>query len=242
MIESKTPQKKISIITVCLNASKQLEETIFSIQAQPYKNIEYIIIDGGSIDNTLDIIKKHERDIDYWVSEPDEGIYDAMNKGLKVATGAGVLFLNAGDYIVGTVPFGQIPIPGFLPVKYKNIFGKLKHCKLKSHKQGLPVCHQAIIFEKKPIFYRLDYRVAADYAFFLEFGYDKNLPVYKKKNTYIYYDNNGFSAINSVLRDREIASIIKKKFGFYYARKFQFKTACKYIIKKVIRSARGVNN
>ncbi len=88
----------ITIITVVFNGEKYLEETIQSIINQTYPNIEYIIIDGGSTDGTIDIIKKYENYIDYWVSENDNGIYDAMNKGLKLALGEFVGILNADDY------------------------------------------------------------------------------------------------------------------------------------------------
>lgn len=87
----------ISIITVVFNGEKHLEETIRSVLSQSYDNIEYIVIDGGSIDGTLDIIKKYEDKIDYWVSEKDSGIYDAMNKGIDVASGEWLNFMNGGD-------------------------------------------------------------------------------------------------------------------------------------------------
>jgi glycosyltransferase involved in cell wall biosynthesis len=89
---------KISIITVCYNAEKQLKKTIDSVINQTYKNIEFIIIDGASSDNSLELLKTYSSSINFWVSEPDHGIYDAMNKGLSVATGDYVQFLNAGDY------------------------------------------------------------------------------------------------------------------------------------------------
>jgi len=97
------PFPRFSIVTVVYNGEKHLEETIQSIIRQNYTHIEYIIIDGGSTDNTLDIIKKHDHHIAYWVSEPDHGIYDAMNKGLARATGDYVAFMNADDwYEAGT--------------------------------------------------------------------------------------------------------------------------------------------
>lgn len=88
----------ISIVTVVFNGEKHLEQTIESVINQTYDNVEYIIIDGGSCDDTLDIIKKHEDQIDYWVSEKDNGIYDAMNKGIKVAMGEFIAFINADDW------------------------------------------------------------------------------------------------------------------------------------------------
>lgn len=91
---------KVSIITVVFNGEKDIERTIKSIINQTYENIEYIIIDGASTDGTLEIIKKYKDKIDYWTSESDSGIYDAMNKGIDVATGEYINFLNAGDIFV----------------------------------------------------------------------------------------------------------------------------------------------
>lgn len=87
----------ITVITVVLNGAEHLEETILSVLNQTYGNVEYIVIDGGSTDGTLDIIQKYEHAIDYWVSEKDAGIYDAMNKGIRVSTGLVLGFLNADD-------------------------------------------------------------------------------------------------------------------------------------------------
>ncbi|MBC8488959.1 MAG: glycosyltransferase, partial [Bacteroidetes bacterium] len=87
---------KFSIITVVFNSEPALVKTINSIRKQSCTDIEYIIIDGCSTDGTLDVIKKYDKYISFWCSEPDEGIYDAMNKGLKKATGNYVWFLNAG--------------------------------------------------------------------------------------------------------------------------------------------------
>jgi glycosyltransferase involved in cell wall biosynthesis len=87
----------ISVITVVFNGENYLAETIRSVLNQTYENIEYIIIDGGSSDKTVDIIKKHEGQIDYWVSEKDKGIYDAMNKGIDLSNGEWINFMNAGD-------------------------------------------------------------------------------------------------------------------------------------------------
>jgi glycosyltransferase involved in cell wall biosynthesis len=87
-----------SIITVCKNNDKTIEKTIKSVVFQLYKNVEYIIIDGGSEDNTIPIIKNYREKIDYFVSEKDNGIYEAMNKGICVAKGEIISFINADDF------------------------------------------------------------------------------------------------------------------------------------------------
>ena len=92
----------ISIITVVFNNVHTLEQTINSVVNQSYSNIEYIIIDGGSTDGSVDVIKKYESKISYWVSEPDKGIYYAMNKGLSIATGKLVSILSSDDWYEST--------------------------------------------------------------------------------------------------------------------------------------------
>jgi len=88
---------KISIITVCYNSDKTLDKTIQSVLSQAYINVEYIIVDGDSKDTTIDIIKKYESKIFKWVSEPDKGLYEAMNKGIAMATGDLIGILNSDD-------------------------------------------------------------------------------------------------------------------------------------------------
>ncbi|CAK8711732.1 glycosyltransferase family 2 protein [Candidatus Electronema halotolerans] len=89
----------ITVITVVFNGAKHLEQAILSVIEQTHDNVEYIVIDGGSTDGTLDIIRKYEHAIDYWVSEKDGGIYDAMNKGLKLANGDYIGMLNSDDWL-----------------------------------------------------------------------------------------------------------------------------------------------
>jgi len=95
---SKPDTPLISIITVVFNGDKYIEQTIKSVINQTYENVEYIIVDGVSTDATLEIIKKYDEKIDYWVSEPDDGMYDAMNKGISISRGSIIGILNSDDW------------------------------------------------------------------------------------------------------------------------------------------------
>lgn len=92
---SKMP--RISVVTVNYNMRDGLEQTIQSVISQTYPNLEYIIVDGASTDGSVEVVRKHVEDIDYWVSEKDRNLYDGMNKGVAAATGEWVLFMNSGD-------------------------------------------------------------------------------------------------------------------------------------------------
>lgn len=113
----------ITVITVVYNGVKYLEETIQSVINQTYPNVEYIIIDGGSTDGTVDIIKKYEDYIDYWVSERDKGIYDAMNKGIMCSTGEIIGIINADDYLYSKTLFNVVHV--FIKNKIDYIYGCL---------------------------------------------------------------------------------------------------------------------
>lgn len=95
--ELATTRPLISVITVVRNSEHQMAKTIKSVADQTYKNVEYVVIDGDSSDGTVQVIKTHEKHINYWISEPDEGIYHAMNKALRVCMGDYFYFLNCGD-------------------------------------------------------------------------------------------------------------------------------------------------
>ena len=92
---------KLSIITINFNDAQGLEKTIQSVINQTYKDFEYIIVDGASTDGSVDVIKKYSDSLTYWVSEPDTGIYNAMNKGTRMASGEYCLYLNSGDFLAG---------------------------------------------------------------------------------------------------------------------------------------------
>jgi glycosyltransferase involved in cell wall biosynthesis len=165
----------ITVITVVFNGEKHLEQTIQSVINQTYENVEYIIIDGGSTDGTLDIIKKYEEKIDYWVSEGDSGIYDAMNKGLNFSNGDFTLMLNADDYFYGNNSLEKVilKITNFHEVYFTQAEVKSKYTsyvKPKNNinydkwlKNNLPI-HQAVLVPKKLKYIKYDtaLKIAAD--------------------------------------------------------------------------------
>jgi len=177
---------KLSIITVCYNNCEGLRKTMESVKAQTFKDYEYIVIDGGSTDGTVELIKENEQYIDYWVSEKDSGIYNAMNKGIKVAKGEYCYFLNSDDYIAASNTLEKI----FKQVKNNPdiIYGNLarrKNNKLHSitkfsnritpccfyrHKQAI---HHQASFMKRELFekyglYSDKAKLISDWIFFFE--------------------------------------------------------------------------
>ena len=117
---------KISIITVCYNSSETIEDTIQSVASQNYPNIEYIIVDGLSKDSTVDIIKKHSDVVSKWVSEKDKGIYDAMNKGIAMATGDIIGILNADDVYTNNEVLSYV-VKQFEDQNVQGVYGDLKY-------------------------------------------------------------------------------------------------------------------
>lgn len=145
---------KISIITVCFNASTDLKNTIDSVRAQDFKDYEYIVVDGGSRDDTLSIIRQNGDVMTKWVSEPDKGIYDAMNKGIKMATGDWVIMMNAGDVFADFKVLQNVfskSIPDTKSFLYGDTLLRLKNGRLlrrvTSWKDG-NVNHQAVIYRR----------------------------------------------------------------------------------------------
>jgi glycosyltransferase involved in cell wall biosynthesis len=184
----------VSIITVVFNGAEMIEKTIQTVLGQTYPSIEYLLIDGGSKDGTIDIIRRYEDRINYWISEPDKGIYDAMNKGLAAATGDYVWFMNAGDLVYREDTLEKIirrgmtgETPGNLLKPWPLIFygdtmvvnnqyqevglRRLRPPEVltrKSFQRGMLVCHQAILVARsiaEP--FDPQYRHSADYDWVL---------------------------------------------------------------------------
>ena len=163
----------ITVITVVFNGDEHIEKTILSVICQSYPSIEYIIIDGGSTDKTLNIIKKYSHRIDRFISEKDNGIYDAMNKGIKLASGDWINFMNAGDSLYFDLHLINKFNSKIMPFVYGNAIvidqrGSPQHISGKVVRQfdlitSMPVCHQAIFYSKYFIIpYDLRYKIIAD--------------------------------------------------------------------------------
>ena len=171
---------KISVVTVCYNAADTIEETMLSVLNQTYDNVEYIIIDGGSTDGTVDIIKKYADRLAYWVSEPDKGIYDAMNKGIDVATGDYIYFLGADDILFSESTLSECVTDfseGTTQIYYGNVlFKDTKIVYPGEIKSVYSLClrnfsHQGLFYPKsiyKEKRYDVSYRLWADYVYNLE--------------------------------------------------------------------------
>ena len=182
----------ITIITVVFNGEEYLEDTILSVINQTYKNIEYIIIDGASTDFTVNIIKKYENNISYWVSEEDKGIYDAMNKAIKLSSGEYINFMNAGDSFVSTRTLEKIApllnedfVYGNHKVYTENIEDGISiDVKNYSGERNIPFCHQSLFARKSYLLkhlFDIRYKIAADYKQYLDCLHDgatmKHIPI-----------------------------------------------------------------
>jgi glycosyltransferase involved in cell wall biosynthesis len=197
----------ITVITVVYNSEKQLEQTIQSVINQTYANIEYIVIDGGSTDGSTEIIKKYNDKISKWVSEPDKGIYDGMNKGVLMALGEYVNFMNAGDSFYSDTIIEDLMsrIDSNIDLFYGNIelikgnqkTGIVKKAgKLKNIKKRMPFCHQAVFVRRRFLLeypFDLKYRVSADYHFFVNLNLISSINEIYYSNIICFYDIEGVS-------------------------------------------------
>lgn len=223
---------KFSVITVTYNAAAVLEDTIQSVITQTYHHVEYIIVDGGSTDGTLDIVAQYRDRIATIVSEPDKGLYDAMNKGMRLATGDYLCFLNAGDSfheddtlqsiahsLTGSalpdVIYGQTEL-----VDSEGHFVRMRrlsapeHLDWKSFKQGMLVCHQAF-FAKRALAepYDLRYRFSADFDWCIRVM-KRAQTLHNTHLTLIDYLEEGMTTRNRRASLRERFRIMVKHYGW----------------------------
>ena len=214
-----------------MNDRDRLAVTLQSILAQKTE-CELIVIDGGSVDGTVDVLSQYKGSISYSLSEPDAGVYDAMNKGIRVASGEGLLFLNAGDYFVGDVLSQIQTAPCLLPVKYGNYFGQYGLSIVKWQKLGMPYCHQGIVFPKTGLMYDIRLRIAADYDYFLRHGFSSAPPMISCSG-WVHYANDGISKLQYLRGEEETRQIIASRFGLPWALAFDVFVRCKRILKTI---------
>jgi glycosyltransferase involved in cell wall biosynthesis len=224
----------ISIVTVVLNAAGTLERTIQSVLNQDLQDLEYVVIDGGSSDGSLDIVRRYESRIAYWRSAPDEGLYDAMNKGVRASTGSWVLFLGADDLLVGnlreiaalltderTVYYGDV----YMPRRRVYYDGRFSAYKI----MFANICQQAIFYPRR-VFesHQFDtrYKLWADHLLNMACFGDKRFRfVYIQKLVCLYNDYTGATSNATDAKfeaDRE--SLIRAHLPFYLFLAYLFKT------------------
>ncbi|MGC4023575.1 MAG: glycosyltransferase family 2 protein [Cyclobacteriaceae bacterium] len=218
---------KISLITVSFNSAATIQDTIQSVRSQNYKDIEYIIVDGNSKDRTVDIIKANESVITKWVSEPDKGIYDAMNKALKMVTGEVVGILNSDDFYSNETIISQVA-EVFNDSSVDAVFGDLVFVDPDNLKKvlrtyssarwnpkkfawGFMPAHPTFFVKRKHYeafgLFKTDYKIAADYELLIRFLYVHHLKYKYLPLTMVKMRKGGVSSRNlmsNVILNREI--------------------------------------
>lgn len=223
-----------SIITVTYNAAQWLERTILSILRQSYPHIEYIIIDGGSTDGTVDIIRQYQEGLSYWISEPDNGLYDAMNKGLAQAGGDYVWFINAGDTLHTADTIQEImsslkkkvSLPDVIygdtmivdAKGYSRGLRRLRPPKKltwKSFRMGMLVNHQSFIARREIApFYNPEYKLAADFDWCILCLRQAKI-VYNTRRILSDFLENGLSSAQRKESLKERYAIMRKYYGTF---------------------------
>ena len=201
---------KITIITASYNAVSTIEQTISSVIHQDYPNIEYIIVDGGSTDGTVEIIKKYEHYGIKWISEPDEGLYDALNKGVQMSTGDYIEIIGADDalngpHIISRIVDVMAPDTDILcgqellvseSAKTQRICTNV-HARNRREYRGGMVPHAAMFVRRELLLrYPFDthYRITADYKFFLQCYYDETIRIQYSDEKVAFFSLSGISS------------------------------------------------
>lgn len=221
-----------SIITICYNAAETIERTIKSVLSQTYQDVEYIVVDGASKDDTLAIINKYKEGIKKVVSEPDKGLYDAMNKGIGLATGDYLCFLNAGDcfynndtlrQMAATLKKGERPDILYGETALVNDQGEFVRMRRlqapekltwRSFRQGMLVCHQAF-FPRRELVppYDLQYRFSADFDWCIRIM-KQSKTLHNTHLTLVNYLDEGLTTRNQKASLKERFRIMTKHYGW----------------------------
>ena len=244
---------KFTIVTVCYNAASTIEQTICSVLNQTYKNIEYIIIDGGSTDGTVDIISRYSDKIK-WISEPDEGIYDAMNKGIKMASGEYIQFIGSDDCLMNSLSLEQLA--NIIDVKADVIsaaeiiveedsrlefYVGNERGKDVSGNQPPWIPHASMLTRAsvmKNILFDTRYTIAADYDFILKCYKNKSIKFQFVDMPIVYFSSGGVSSKRKEIADRENIQILHE-LGYKTPERTLISTfikLCKNVIKAIIKA------
>ena len=244
------PTPKFSIITVCYNAEATLEDTIQSVISQTYHHVEYIIVDGASKDRTMDIVNRYREHIAIVVSERDKGLYDAMNKGISLATGDYLCFLNAGDsfheddtlqQMVHSIHTPQLPdvLYGETElVDHEGHFLRMRRLSApevltwKSFRQGMLVCHQAFFPRRDLVMpYDLRYRFSADFDWCIKIM-KKSKVLHNTHLTLIDYLAEGMTTRNHKASLKERFRIMTRHYGWTSTLAFHLWFVLRLLLKK----------
>ena len=211
-------QKKYSIITINYNNKEGLRKTIESVLSQSFRDFEYIIIDGGSTDGSVEVIKEHASQLDYWVSEPDNGIYNAMNKGILQAHGEYLNFMNSGDCFHDDEVLGNM-----VPLLQSDIVTGEESCLRRIVRQDITmfdfvkgtISHQAS-FIRKELFinhlYDENYKIVSDWKFFIEAIIFRNCSFKKVEMVVCDFDPAGMGSVHPELNEVERQEVLRNLF------------------------------
>ena len=242
----------ISVITVVRNGEKTLERAVKSVLDQSYEKIEYIIIDGGSTDGTLEIVQKNVDKIAYWISEPDKGIYDAMNKGIAIATGDLIALLNSDDYYEqgalacvaeiyrNSRTKERIIIYGEYYILDDRMQVRTEFRSDLKFWRGMSICHQAMFVSRDiyriPLLYDTSLKFAADYAFLVD-AIRSGVQFIPTGKFLVTFGNTGATYTHVLASYREILLVLKRRFGLFsrYLWMFVFIRLLKSIIVTFVK-------
>ncbi|WP_366184520.1 glycosyltransferase family 2 protein [Flavobacterium ovatum] len=234
VLESDKNAVKLTIITINYNNNEGLIKTIESIINQTWTDFEFIIIDGGSTDDSLSTLNKYDKYINYWVSEKDKGIYDAMNKAIQIAKGKYLNFMNSGDFFYTNTILEEIKsnfsnnvgvLYGdamFFCDEWDDKLIKMPSTLTFTHFLTDGLCHQASFIKRdlffKHFFYSLEYKIVSDWGFFVYVLCKKNESYQHLEKIICYYDYSGISSVPENippgLLERKV--FLKKHFPLFY--------------------------